>query len=109
MSKTVLITGTSSGFGKLAAELLASKGHKVYATMRNINGKNAAIAKELATRPNITVLNLEMADTNSNNDAVAQVIRAEGKLDVLINNAGSFFLGIGGHPASCAVPRKGAD
>ena len=95
MAKTVLITGTSSGFGKLAARLLAANGYKVYATMRDMTGRNAAIAKELGAMPNITVLPLEMADTKSNLDAVAAVVAKEGRIDVLINNAGSFFLGIG--------------
>ena len=53
--KTVLISGTSSGFGRLAASLLAQSGYRVYAGMRNINGANAAVAQELAAEPNITV------------------------------------------------------
>lgn len=95
MAKIILITGTSSGFGKLAAELLAASGYKIYATMRDIGGRNATVARELRARPNITVLPLEMADTKSNHDAVAAVVAKEGRIDVLINNAGSFFLGIG--------------
>ena len=45
--KHILITGCSLGFGLLAAKHLAEKGHHVYATMRNVNGKNAGKAKEL--------------------------------------------------------------
>jgi NAD(P)-dependent dehydrogenase (short-subunit alcohol dehydrogenase family) len=45
--KTVLITGTSSGFGKLTALSLARRGHQVFASMRNIAGKNRAAADEL--------------------------------------------------------------
>lgn len=95
MSQVILITGTSSGFGKLAAGMLAAAGQRVYATMRDIDGRNAGVAAELASYPNLTVLPLELADTQSNRDAVAQVIAQEGRIDVLINNAGSFFLGIG--------------
>ena len=95
MSQVVLITGTSSGFGSLAAPLLASKDHRVYATMRHTNGINSEAAKALTAHPNITVLELEMADTAGNQAAVQTVIEREGRIDVLINNAGSFHMGIG--------------
>ena len=55
MSKTILITGTSSGFGKLTAITLAKEGHSVIAGMRGVNGKNAEVAKELAVIANIQV------------------------------------------------------
>ncbi len=45
--KKILITGCSSGFGYNAAKYLAEKGHYVYATMRNVHGKNANPAGEL--------------------------------------------------------------
>jgi NAD(P)-dependent dehydrogenase (short-subunit alcohol dehydrogenase family) len=96
MSKVVLITGTSSGFGQRAAPLLAAAGHKVYATMREINGRNKAAAAAMqALSRNITVLELELADTASNQAAVDAVIEKEGRIDVVINNAGRFHLGIG--------------
>lgn len=95
MTKCVLITGTSSGFGKLGAELLASRGYRVYATMRNTKGKNAAVATELGSKANVTVLDAEATDTAAINNAVAEVITREGRLDVLINNAGFFSMGIG--------------
>ncbi len=92
--KNILITGCSSGFGYDASKYLASKGHKVYATMRNINGKNADPAKELMdfARSNnfkIDVLEMDVISDESVNAAVAQIP----EVDVLINNAG---LGFGG-------------
>ena len=46
--QVVLITGASSGFGRLFAETLARKNYQVFATMRNVNGGNAAVAREIA-------------------------------------------------------------
>lgn len=92
--KKVLITGCSSGFGYDSAKYLADKGHHVYATMRNINGKNAAPASELRHYANsngvkIEVLEIDVTSDESVNAAVAQIP----VVDVLINNAG---LGFGG-------------
>src|SRR5574343_2046154 len=96
MSKVVLITGTSSGFGSYAAPLLADCGHKVYATMRDIKGRNRDAASALrSAHPNIGVLELEIADTDRCNEVVEEVVSNEGRIDVLINNAGRFYMGVG--------------
>ncbi len=92
--KKILITGCSSGFGYNAAKYLAKKGHHVYATMRNINGKNVDAAKELKTYAQandikIDVLEIDVTSDESVNKAVAQIP----KIDVLINNAGMGFGG----------------
>ena len=92
--KKVLITGCSSGFGFNAAKYLAEKGHHVYATMRNVKGKNAGPAAELkefamANNVGIDVLEMDVTSDDSVNAAVAQIP----VVDVLINNAG---LGFGG-------------
>ncbi|MDD2830491.1 MAG: SDR family oxidoreductase [Sulfuricurvum sp.] len=96
MSKIVLITGTSSGFGSYAAPLLASHGYKVYATMRDISGRNRehCLAME-AQHPNIKVLELELTDSASIENSVKYIMTTEGRIDVLINNAGRFYMGIG--------------
>jgi len=44
---TVLVTGSSSGFGELTVKTLASSGHHVFATMRGVDGRNAAAAQRL--------------------------------------------------------------
>ena len=92
--KKILITGCSSGFGYSAAKYLAEKGHHVYATMRNIAGKNATPAAELSEFANskglkIDVLEIDVTSDESVNSAIAQIP----EVDVLINNAG---LGFGG-------------
>ena len=87
MSKTIFITGASSGIGKASAMLFASKGWKVIATMRN---PNAEI--ELNRNENITLLPLDVTDLNQINDTVKKVISL-GKVDVVLNNAGYGLVG----------------
>jgi NAD(P)-dependent dehydrogenase (short-subunit alcohol dehydrogenase family) len=91
--KVVLITGASSGFGKLIAETLARKGFQVFATMRNVKGKNAAVAQELlalAKRESLDlhVLELDVTDDASVERAVGEAAAQYGRIDVLVNNAG---------------------
>lgn len=92
--KVILITGTNSGFGYLTAKGAAAKGHTVYATMRNTNSKNAERAKELDGEENITVLDVDVTDAKSIELAVEKVIADQGRLDVLVNNAGFYGGGI---------------
>ncbi len=89
MSKKILITGCSSGFGLDAAKSLASKGHHVYATMRDVDGRNAAKAQELrdfapSAGGSISVHEMDVTSDSSVRDAVAGM----DQIDVLINNAG---------------------
>lgn len=94
MSKTILITGTSNGFGKDAAKTLAEAGHQVFATMRNANDRNRAAAEELRSQ-GITVLELDVTKDASVEHAFRELYKKTGgKLDVLINNAGLFAQGI---------------
>lgn len=98
-SKVVLITGASTGFGRDTAETLALDGHRVFASMRDINGKNRvhadalwslAAAKELS----LSVVDLDVTDDDSVNRAMAHVLETAGRLDVLVNNAGIASAGI---------------
>jgi NAD(P)-dependent dehydrogenase (short-subunit alcohol dehydrogenase family) len=91
--QVVLITGTSSGFGRLIAETLARKNFQVFATMRNVKGRNAAAAREiaeLARRESLSLqtLELDVTDDLSVENAVSKVVLQCGRLDVLVNNAG---------------------
>jgi NAD(P)-dependent dehydrogenase (short-subunit alcohol dehydrogenase family) len=94
MSKTILITGTSTGFGKLMSITLAKEGHTVIAGMRNVKTKNATVAAELAALPNIEVVEMDVADTTSVNTAVETVLKKHGQIDVLVNNAGIVGFGL---------------
>jgi NAD(P)-dependent dehydrogenase (short-subunit alcohol dehydrogenase family) len=78
MKKVILITGISSGFGKQAANLLAENGHTVYGTVRNEPGTDSLIH----------FLKMDLMDLGSIKNAVATVMEKEGRIDVLINNAG---------------------
>jgi NAD(P)-dependent dehydrogenase (short-subunit alcohol dehydrogenase family) len=94
MSKVILITGTSSGFGKDTAETLARAGHTVYATMRGITGKHAAHANELEAK-GIPVLEMDVQNDTSVEAAFEALFqRTGGKLDILVNNAGFMVQGI---------------
>ena len=87
MSKKVLITGTSSGFGRDTAETLAHAGHQVFASMRDISGRNHANAEALSSK-GILVVELDVTDDASVQRGVSSVLAQTGRLDVLINNAG---------------------
>jgi NAD(P)-dependent dehydrogenase (short-subunit alcohol dehydrogenase family) len=77
MKKVILITGVSSGFGKETARLLAEAGHTVYGTVR----------RECETDKSVNILRMDLTDTVSITDAVETIVRNEGRIDVLINNA----------------------
>lgn len=79
----VFITGISSGFGLETARLLSQQGHIVYGTVR----------REVEPLPNVHYLQLDVRDKQAVNDAVKQIVEKEGRIDVLVNNAG---MGIGG-------------
>ncbi|MDO5624729.1 MAG: SDR family oxidoreductase [Pseudomonadota bacterium] len=83
MSKTVLITGASKGVGRAAAELFASKGWNVVATMRSPDQET-----ELTQRPNVLVTALDIEDPSSIARAVQQAQDKFGRIDLLVNNAG---------------------
>ncbi|MFT3934511.1 MAG: SDR family oxidoreductase [Chitinophagaceae bacterium] len=87
MNKTVFITGTSTGFGKLTTITLANAGYTVIAGMRGTTGKNEAVAKELGALPNVEVVEIDVTDDASVTDAFKKTLAKHGKIDVLVNNA----------------------
>src|SRR5262245_24359532 len=84
MTKTVLITGTSSGYGKAMAELFLDRGWNVVATMRRPD----ASAFAPRTDGRLQVVPLDVTDAESIDRAIAAGIAAFGAIDVLVNNAG---------------------
>lgn len=78
MGKVILITGISSGFGRESAALLAGCGHTVYGTARN----NCDVGE------GINLLTMDLTDRGSVSNAVRSVVEREGRIDVLVNNAG---------------------
>ena len=83
MNKVVLITGASSGIGKVTAEFLSHKGFKVYGTCRNPKQKKQPF----------TLLQLDLNNIDTINLTVETIIEKEGRIDILINNAGSGITG----------------
>ena len=93
--KHVIITGSSNGFGFLAAKDFADRGHQVFATMRHSNGKNAGAKEALEVHSsNIHVIDMDVTQEASVNDAMAAILGRAGTIDVVINNAGIMFIGV---------------
>jgi NAD(P)-dependent dehydrogenase (short-subunit alcohol dehydrogenase family) len=99
MKTVVLITGASTGFGRVAAETLARRGYIVFASMRDTSGRNALhgqALQSLANREGVTlhVLDLDVTQDASVEQAVQQLLEQAGRIDVVINNAGVSALGV---------------
>lgn len=97
-SKVIVVTGASSGFGDLTARALARAGHVVYAGMRATRGRNAPAVAQLAAlseAENLSVHGIEMdvQDQASVDAAVRTIAEAEGRIDVVVHNAGHMVLG----------------
>lgn len=80
MSKVVLITGATSGMGELSAKFLSDNGYIVYAGSRDVNAQSG----NGSLRP----IYIDVTKTQSIKDAVAKIISEQGRIDVLVNNAG---------------------
>ncbi|MHB8375816.1 MAG: SDR family oxidoreductase [Dehalococcoidia bacterium] len=84
----VLITGCSSGFGKLAALEFARRGDKVFASMRNTTKAKGLLDAAAAAGSTLEVVQLDVNDSASVAAALAQVEKNAGPIDILVNNAG---------------------
>ncbi|MEO0931501.1 MAG: SDR family oxidoreductase, partial [Pseudomonadota bacterium] len=92
MSKTILITGTSTGLGVSLAVQAARAGHTVYATMRNLAKRDVLDAAAKDAGVSVEVLPLDVQDMGTITAAVDQIIAKDGRIDVLINNAGAGYV-----------------
>ena len=99
MTQTVVITGCSNGFGRDLAQRLARDGHRVAATMRAPDGKNAEAAEALRQMADAEGLNLRVIDLDVTSDASVEAaarhtVDAWGTPDAVVNNAGQMFGGL---------------
>ena len=96
--KTIVVTGASSGFGAMTVRALADAGHTVYAGIRDTAGRNtqpAAAADQYASEHSVDLRPVEMdvADQDSVDAAIGQILKQAGRLDVVVHNAGHMVLG----------------
>lgn len=80
--KVILLTGASSGIGYETAEFLAKQGHIVYGAARRVDQMESL--KQFGVKP----IHLDVTSQESIDEAVAFIVKAEGRIDVLVNNAG---------------------
>src|SRR5258708_33803590 len=92
MSKTILITGASTGFGRDTAETLARAGHTVFASMRDPEGKNRKHAGA-PRKQTIEVVELDVSTDASVDRGGQEVLKRVKRIDVLVNNAGIMSAG----------------
>jgi NAD(P)-dependent dehydrogenase (short-subunit alcohol dehydrogenase family) len=88
MSTVSVVTGANSGIGRATAIHLASQGHDVYGTIRDIGraGKLQNMAADAGVE--VKLVNMDVADDESVRKGMAEILGAAGRVDVLVNNAG---------------------
>jgi NAD(P)-dependent dehydrogenase (short-subunit alcohol dehydrogenase family) len=96
--QVIVITGASSGFGLLSAKALAHAGHTVYASMRETEGRNAPQVAEVAAYAkengvDLRTVELDVASDASVEAGIAKIIADNGRLDVVVHNAGHMSFG----------------
>src|SRR5436309_15095915 len=98
MEQTILVTGSTSGFGRLTVETLVRQGYRVFAGMRAAAGKNTPAAEELRARAQREQLALQLVEIDVTHDAaverpIAEIIETTDRLDVVLNKAGKSYRG----------------
>ncbi|MGK3203087.1 SDR family oxidoreductase [Amycolatopsis sp. MEPSY49] len=103
----IVVTGASSGIGALSARALARAGHTVYAGMRATAGRNApqvdaatAFARDHGV--DLRTVDLDVSSQDSADAAIARIVAEQGRLDVVVHNAGHMVLG----PAEAFTPEQ---
>lgn len=110
MQQVIVITGASSGFGRLSANALAKAGHIVYASMRDTKGRNAAQVVDVRkyaidNKVDLHAIELDVGSQASADAAIAQIVAEQGRLDVVMHNAGHMSFG----PAEAFTPEQLAE
>lgn len=90
--KVAVVTGTSTGLGLHVAVLLAKQGITTIATMRNLDKQDAVLAEARAQQVTVKVKQLDVQDAQSVERCFAEILKEEGAIDILINNAGAGFV-----------------
>jgi NAD(P)-dependent dehydrogenase (short-subunit alcohol dehydrogenase family) len=98
MSKTILVTGSSSGFGAITVRALADAGHTVDAGIRDTAGHNQQAVADAAgyartTQVQLRTVELDVSDQPSVDMAIEHIVAETGEIDVLVHNAGHMVLG----------------
>jgi NAD(P)-dependent dehydrogenase (short-subunit alcohol dehydrogenase family) len=106
-NKTILITGASSGFGRLSANAMAKAGYTVYASMRDTEGRNAAQARDVEAfardnKVDLRAIEMDVQSESSIATAVEKIVAEHGRIDVLMHNAGHMAFG----PAESFTPEQ---
>ena len=107
MKNIIVVTGASSGFGLMAAQALAQAGHTVYASMRETTGRNAPQAEEVRKFAkdhgvDLRPIELDVSSQASADTAIEKIVAANGRLDVVVHNAGHMVFG----PAEAFTPEQ---
>jgi len=110
MKQVIVITGASSGFGRLTANALARAGHIVYASMRETTGRNADVVADVEkfahdNNVDLRALELDVGSQASADAAIAKIVAEQGRLDVVMHNAGHMVFG----PAEAFTPEQLAE
>jgi NAD(P)-dependent dehydrogenase (short-subunit alcohol dehydrogenase family) len=110
MSEIILITGASSGFGRLTANALAKAGNTVYASMRDSAGRNAAQLRDVeqfarGNKVDLRAIEMDVQSEPSIAAAVGKIVADHGRIDVLVHNAGHMVFG----PAEAFTPEQFAE
>ena len=107
MKSVILVTGASTGIGHLTARALAAAGHIVYASMRDMQGRNAPKVRELrdwsfAQGHDLRAVELDVLSQPSADAAAAHILAEQGRLDAVVHNAGHLVVG----PADAFTPEE---
>ncbi len=84
----ILITGSSTGIGQEAAVQLAHAGHSVYASCRNPSGAEELQQRVQAEELSLQIVPLDLLDSDSIDQCIGNILQSEGRIDVLVSNAG---------------------
>ena len=97
--RVIVVTGASSGLGGLTSRELAAHGHVVYATMREVEGKNSPARTELLawaedTGHDLRVVEIDVTKSESVQRGIDAILEEAGRIDVAVNNAGVMHAGV---------------